>query len=250
MTFIAVTHRTRPLAKAGLVDRHPPTANSNGAIRAAAATISHSKLFPLPSLSTPAHVDVLEPRRRAQSSVAADAPRPISSHKTSGSASKLYRFALRHPQTCPCGNAISKAVTNQQSARSVIVSSATAIYALNTCSKSSTAVLAGRYVSAVQDTAATNPVNVQDADVYDPAARQAEEREMAQLIKKIDTAALEARATRLRQGLPCAIAPLCYDRTTRSSVMGGMNYHVNSDSKMESFGLLVSEGRMLLHLLR
>ncbi|KAM3516473.1 hypothetical protein NHJ13051_009880 [Beauveria bassiana] len=65
-----------------------------------------------------------------------------------------------------------------------------------------------------------------DADAYDPAARQAEERELAKLIKKIDTAALEARATRLRQGMQCAIAPLRYDRTVRSTVMGGMNYHV------------------------
>ncbi|KAM3503814.1 hypothetical protein MY11210_008577 [Beauveria gryllotalpidicola] len=65
-----------------------------------------------------------------------------------------------------------------------------------------------------------------DADAYDPAARQAEERELAQLIKKIDTTALEARATRLRQGMRCAIAPLRYDRTVRSTVMGGMNYHV------------------------
>ncbi|KAM3558705.1 hypothetical protein MY1884_003848, partial [Beauveria asiatica] len=67
---------------------------------------------------------------------------------------------------------------------------------------------------------------LEDADTHDPAARQAEEREVAQLINKIDVAALEARATHLRSGTPCAIAPLRYDRTTRSAVMGGMNYHV------------------------
>ncbi|OAR01098.1 hypothetical protein LLEC1_05447 [Akanthomyces lecanii] len=66
----------------------------------------------------------------------------------------------------------------------------------------------------------------QDADAYDPAARQAEECELARLINKIDTAALEARATRLRQGMRCTIEPLHYDRTRRSTVMGGMNYHV------------------------
>ena len=62
--------------------------------------------------------------------------------------------------------------------------------------------------------------------MYDPAARQAEEREISLLMAKIDTAALVARATHLRQGTRCSIAPLHYDRATRSSVMGGMNYHV------------------------
>ncbi|KAF1731191.1 hypothetical protein CRV24_009270 [Beauveria bassiana] len=65
-----------------------------------------------------------------------------------------------------------------------------------------------------------------DADAYDAAARRAEEREVAHLISKINTAALEARATHLRSGMPCSIAPLRYDKTTRSAVMGGMNYHV------------------------
>ncbi|KAM3451332.1 hypothetical protein MY3296_005373 [Beauveria thailandica] len=65
-----------------------------------------------------------------------------------------------------------------------------------------------------------------DADAYDAAAREAEEDEVARLISKINTAALEARATHLRSGVPCSIAPLRYDRTTRSAVMGGMNYHV------------------------
>ncbi|OBR02801.1 hypothetical protein CH63R_14027 [Colletotrichum higginsianum IMI 349063] len=63
-------------------------------------------------------------------------------------------------------------------------------------------------------------------DAYDPASREAEARELTVLIDKVDTAALAARASFLRQGTPCHIDPLRYDRATRSSVMGGMNYHV------------------------
>ncbi|KAG5817964.1 hypothetical protein H9Q74_010093 [Fusarium xylarioides] len=66
----------------------------------------------------------------------------------------------------------------------------------------------------------------EDADSYDPAARDAERRELTNLIDTIDTRALEARASHLRQGIPCSIPPLQYDRATRSSVMGGMNYHI------------------------
>ncbi|KAK1770869.1 hypothetical protein QBC33DRAFT_575839 [Phialemonium atrogriseum] len=66
----------------------------------------------------------------------------------------------------------------------------------------------------------------QDADAYDPAAREAEGRELTALIEKINTPALVARASHLRQGIPCSIPPLQYDRATRISVMGGMNYHV------------------------
>ncbi|KAH7308943.1 hypothetical protein B0I35DRAFT_398230 [Stachybotrys elegans] len=66
----------------------------------------------------------------------------------------------------------------------------------------------------------------EDADAYDPASREAEKRELTALIEKINTHALEARSSHLRQGIPCYIPPLHYDRATRSSVMGGMNYHV------------------------
>ncbi|KAI1423343.1 hypothetical protein F5Y12DRAFT_786085 [Xylaria sp. FL1777] len=67
----------------------------------------------------------------------------------------------------------------------------------------------------------------EDADNYDPAARAAEADELTELIKRIDTTALEARASHLRDGIPCSIPPLHYDRSKRSSVMGGMNYHVD-----------------------
>lgn len=69
-------------------------------------------------------------------------------------------------------------------------------------------------------------MNLQDADAYDPPAQQAEERELSQLMKKINDTALETRATHLRNGVRCSIAPLYYDRATQNSVMGGMNYHV------------------------
>ncbi|KAF2454211.1 hypothetical protein BDY21DRAFT_387627 [Lineolata rhizophorae] len=66
----------------------------------------------------------------------------------------------------------------------------------------------------------------EDADIYDPAARAAEARELTELIEKINIPALVARASLLRQGIPCSIPLLQYDRSTRSSVMGGMNYYV------------------------
>ncbi|GAB0135247.1 hypothetical protein EsDP_00003592 [Epichloe bromicola] len=65
-----------------------------------------------------------------------------------------------------------------------------------------------------------------DADAYDPAARDAEERELTDLIRKVNTRALEERASHLREGMPCSIPTLKYDRETRTSVMGGMNYHI------------------------
>ncbi|KAI1178480.1 hypothetical protein F4777DRAFT_537776 [Nemania sp. FL0916] len=66
----------------------------------------------------------------------------------------------------------------------------------------------------------------EDADRYDPAFREAEANELTELIAKINTSALASRASHLRRGVPCSIPPLHYDRATRSSVMGGMNYHI------------------------
>ncbi|VUC29426.1 unnamed protein product [Clonostachys rosea] len=65
-----------------------------------------------------------------------------------------------------------------------------------------------------------------DADAYDPKAHEAEKRELSQLLSAINIPALIDRASHLRQGVRCQIPPLQYDRATRSSVMGGMNYHV------------------------
>ncbi|QPH11293.1 hypothetical protein C2857_002994 [Epichloe festucae Fl1] len=66
----------------------------------------------------------------------------------------------------------------------------------------------------------------EDADAYDPAARDSEERELNDLIRKVNTRELAARASYLRQGVPCSTPTLQYDRETRSSAMGGMNYHI------------------------
>ncbi|CRK43375.1 hypothetical protein BN1723_005627, partial [Verticillium longisporum] len=66
----------------------------------------------------------------------------------------------------------------------------------------------------------------QDADAYDPAAQEAEGRELTKLVGIINAHALAARASQLRQGIPCSIPSLQYDRAARSSVMGGMNYHI------------------------
>ncbi|KAI1311833.1 hypothetical protein F5Y03DRAFT_290577 [Xylaria venustula] len=66
----------------------------------------------------------------------------------------------------------------------------------------------------------------EDAEAYDPASRSAEAVELELLIKKIDTSALASRASELRGGVPCSVPTLRYDHATRSSVMGGMNYHI------------------------
>jgi hypothetical protein len=63
--------------------------------------------------------------------------------------------------------------------------------------------------------------------LYDPAAREAERREITVLLDRINISELLSRASVLRNGVPCATPqPLQYDRSQRSSVMGGMNYHI------------------------
>lgn len=67
----------------------------------------------------------------------------------------------------------------------------------------------------------------QEETKYDPAAREAERDEITKLFDKINISALISRASALRGGLACSIPQdLRYDRSTRSSVMGGMNYHI------------------------
>ncbi|KAL4779157.1 hypothetical protein BJX76DRAFT_352036 [Aspergillus varians] len=66
-----------------------------------------------------------------------------------------------------------------------------------------------------------------DKELYDRAAREAERKEMTTLLNKVNVSALLSQASFLRDGVPGSIArPLQYNRSTRSSVMGGMNYHV------------------------
>ncbi|CRG86706.1 hypothetical protein PISL3812_03716 [Talaromyces islandicus] len=67
----------------------------------------------------------------------------------------------------------------------------------------------------------------EDEKLYDPAAREAERREITALLRKINISALLSRASVLRNGVSCSTRrPLQYDRSQRSSVMGGMNYHI------------------------
>ena len=51
-------------------------------------------------------------------------------------------------------------------------------------------------------------------------------RELTDLFSKINTSALASRASHLREGVACTIAPLQYDGDKTRSVMGGMNYHI------------------------
>lgn len=67
----------------------------------------------------------------------------------------------------------------------------------------------------------------QDEAKYDPASKQAEQHEIMRLVDRINLPALMSRASDLRNGFACSIPhSLQYDRSTRSSVMGGMNYHL------------------------
>ncbi|PGH12328.1 hypothetical protein AJ80_06738 [Polytolypa hystricis UAMH7299] len=56
--------------------------------------------------------------------------------------------------------------------------------------------------------------------------READQREVNALLKRVDVNALISHASRLRNGLSCFIDLLPYDKSTRNSVMGGMNYHI------------------------
>ncbi|EPE04410.1 hypothetical protein F503_01414 [Ophiostoma piceae UAMH 11346] len=64
-----------------------------------------------------------------------------------------------------------------------------------------------------------------DGDVYDEIAAKAEQKEMQDLLSRINTKALAARASALRGGKACTVPPLSYNKEKRSAVMGGMNYH-------------------------
>lgn len=67
---------------------------------------------------------------------------------------------------------------------------------------------------------------LQDECNYDPAMRGVEQQEMTTLIGRIKIDALATRASAIRQGMSCSVIPPRYDKSIRSSVMGGMNYHV------------------------
>ncbi|KAI1102469.1 hypothetical protein F4804DRAFT_312893 [Jackrogersella minutella] len=64
----------------------------------------------------------------------------------------------------------------------------------------------------------------EDVDAHIRATGEANSREVAELIEKINISAFTARASELRQGIPCSISLHHYDKAIHS-VMGGMNYH-------------------------
>ncbi|KAJ5474662.1 hypothetical protein N7475_004228 [Penicillium sp. IBT 31633x] len=67
----------------------------------------------------------------------------------------------------------------------------------------------------------------EDEHHYVLASQEAEKKEITTLIRKINILALTQRASSLRNGLACSVVQgLQYDRASRSSVMGGMNYHI------------------------
>ncbi|CAG8194389.1 unnamed protein product [Penicillium olsonii] len=67
----------------------------------------------------------------------------------------------------------------------------------------------------------------EDEHHYGPVIQEAKKKEITTLIDKIDISTLTQRASSLRNGLACSVAQgLQYDRALRSSVIGGMNYHI------------------------
>ncbi|PKX95431.1 phosphotransferase family protein [Aspergillus novofumigatus IBT 16806] len=67
----------------------------------------------------------------------------------------------------------------------------------------------------------------EDAELYDAIAQKAEQKEITKLLSKINIPALLTRASHLRNGIPCSLPQsLQYDHAKRTSVMGGMNYHI------------------------
>ncbi|KAE8379592.1 hypothetical protein BDV26DRAFT_163268 [Aspergillus bertholletiae] len=68
---------------------------------------------------------------------------------------------------------------------------------------------------------------MKDEKSYNLAAREAERKEITRLLDKVNVSALLSQASSLRDGIPCCITQsLQYDRSMRSSVMDGMNYHI------------------------
>ena len=66
-----------------------------------------------------------------------------------------------------------------------------------------------------------------DGEAYDAVAADAEKREVHGLLARTNTAALAARASALRHGMPCTVPAPGHDNRRRSAVMGGMNYHLD-----------------------
>lgn len=92
-----------------------------------------------------------------------------------------------------------------------------------------TNVLGGRYAKQAIPTSHATPLTIymKDGEAYDSASREAERKEINRLLRSLNLSALLSRASYLRNGIACSSPQsLMYDRSVRSSVMGGMNYHI------------------------
>ena len=66
----------------------------------------------------------------------------------------------------------------------------------------------------------------QDEDAYHPAAVDAEKVEIEELLSRVNLETLASRASTLRSRILCTVPEAQYVRSKRSSVTGGMNYHL------------------------
>ncbi|CAD0083684.1 unnamed protein product [Aureobasidium vineae] len=68
--------------------------------------------------------------------------------------------------------------------------------------------------------------SLKDGDLYYQRLTEAEDNELAQLLRRIDFEQLGARASSVRNGIPCRVEMPLNGRDTRYLMMGGMNLHV------------------------
>ena len=66
----------------------------------------------------------------------------------------------------------------------------------------------------------------QDAEAYDPLWKKAVKTRIERLLRNINLEALAARASELRNGMPCKVPSPEYVLSRSSDVMGRMNYHL------------------------
>ncbi len=67
---------------------------------------------------------------------------------------------------------------------------------------------------------------LEDEEAYDSARDKAVEYELADFPQDVNLNALVARASALREGIPCSVATPNLDKTALASEMGNVNYHI------------------------
>ncbi|OAA68950.1 Protein kinase-like domain protein [Cordyceps fumosorosea ARSEF 2679] len=107
-----------------------------------------------------------------------------------------------------------------------IAYSVTATFARTISGQVSTTARLGKCVTLPSRVTNTDNVVKKDHGIFYPAFCKAEDNELSTLFSKINVDALVARASQLRQGIECSVAPFQYDSAKRRSHMGGMNYHI------------------------